>query len=74
MTEATAVKTLPEEILGRIPEELNARLKKYYCCNCGRFLAYQAVVEGTIVIKCHKCKEFNILDVRTVELDKPLEP
>lgn len=61
---------IPDELLEKLPEELNAKLKEYHCANCGRFLAFQAIIDGTIVIKCRRCKEFNILDVRSTELDK----
>ena len=57
------------EILDELPEELKVKLKEYHCCNCGRFLALYAIVEGTIAIKCRKCKELNVLDIQAVETE-----
>lgn len=65
--EAAEPQNLPDEIRDKLPEELNARLKEYHCANCGRFLAFQAIIEGTIAVKCRRCKEWNILDVRSEE-------
>lgn len=56
---------LPEELLDKLPEELNTKLRAYHCASCGRFLCFQAIVEGTIVIKCRRCKEYNVLDIRS---------
>ncbi len=57
---------LPAELLEKLPEELNSKLQEYHCAKCGRFLCFFALVEGTVVIKCRRCKELNILDVRQV--------
>jgi len=56
----------------KIPDDYNIDFKEYHCSNCGRFLCLQAIVEGTIAIKCRRCKELNVLDIRSVEepLDK----
>ena len=63
---------LPAELLEKLPEELNARLQEYHCAKCGRFLAFIAIVEGTIVIKCRRCKELNVLDVRQILTEQAL--
>lgn len=60
-----AKSNIPDELLEKLPEDLNARLREYHCANCGRFLAFQAIVEGTVVIKCRRCKEYNVLDIRS---------
>jgi phage FluMu protein Com len=57
--------TLKRETVENLPEELNVKMKEYHCANCGRFLALQAIIEGTIAIKCRRCKELNVLDVRS---------
>ncbi len=57
---------LPDELLEKLPAELNAQLQEYHCAKCGRFLAFFAIVEGTVVIKCRRCKEMNVLDLRQV--------
>ncbi len=66
MESSQAVK-IPQDILEKLPEDLDIRLKEYHCGNCGRFLCLQALIEGTVVIKCRRCKEWNILDARAVE-------
>jgi phage FluMu protein Com len=54
------------------PHDINPELKEYHCCNCGRFLCFQAIVEGTIAIKCRRCKEMNVLDI-TQEIDTGID-
>ena len=57
-----------------IPPELKVKVKSLRCENCDRFLAYYAMVEGTIVIKCRRCSHWTALNVRNVNpdpLDKP---
>lgn len=58
---------LPADVLDGLPEDLNVSLREYHCGNCGRFLCLYAIVEGTIVIKCRRCKEYNVLDIRSDE-------
>ena len=53
------LETFKEEL-----RNVNPEVKEYHCSNCGRFLCFQAIVEGTIAIKCRRCKEFNVLDIR----------
>lgn len=48
-----------------IPPDLNVDVREFHCSNCGRFLAMVAIVEGTIAIKCRRCKELNVLNVRS---------
>jgi len=57
-------KNTKPELLPDLPDNLNARLSEYHCGRCGRFLGLQAIVEGTIVNWCNRCKDFSILDVR----------
>lgn len=52
------------DLLPQLPDNLNARLEEFHCGRCGRFLCLQAMVEGTIILWCNKCKDINILDVR----------
>ncbi len=67
MTEATS-----KSVLDQVPDEMKAKLREYHCSNCGRFLALQAIVEGSIVIRCRRCKELNVLDVQSFEpIDTP---
>ena len=51
---------------GELPPELNVRTEEFHCSKCGRFLGFQAIVEGTIVVKCKTCKEWVALDVRGI--------
>ena len=53
-------------VLEEIPEELNATLQELHCSNCGRFLALQAIVEGTIAVRCRRCKQYTVLDVQGI--------
>lgn len=60
------------ELEANLPDELNIKLREYHCANCGRFLALQAIVEGSIVIKCRRCKEINVLNITSSEDLTPL--
>ena len=55
MTKATR-----KVIKKRIEKELNP----IYCSGCGRFLAYEAIVEGVLRIKCRHCKGWSTLDIQ----------
>lgn len=44
--------------------ELDTKVESWRCVNCTRFLGYVAIIEGTVAIKCKKCKTWNILDVQ----------
>ena len=50
------------------PEELDTKLEQFRCGECGRVLALVGIVEGTIAIKCKKCREWNVLDVRSIDV------
>lgn len=52
------------ELLPELPDDLNAKLQEFHCGRCGRFLLLHAMVEGSLVVWCSKCKDFNVLDVR----------
>ncbi|MDD5510677.1 MAG: hypothetical protein PHI12_07705 [Dehalococcoidales bacterium] len=57
------------------PED-NIEFKEFHCTSCGRFLSLYAMVEGTVVIRCRRCKTDNILDVHSTNVeitDDPLE-
>lgn len=54
--------------LSELPEELNTELEEVHCTNCGRFLGLHAIVEGTWVTKCRKCKYYTILDVHSIDV------
>jgi len=49
-----------------IISKINPEVQEYYCHKCGRFLCYEAIVEGTIVIPC-KCGEYCALDIHQNE-------
>ncbi|MDM7913239.1 MAG: hypothetical protein QUS09_09095 [Methanotrichaceae archaeon] len=58
-----------------LPEELNATLQNIVCMGskrdgspCRRVLGLQAIVEGTIVLKCRRCGMTNILDIQGLEV------
>lgn len=60
MTIATLVRH--HQIIKTLPDELNPQVEELHCANCNHFLALEAIVEGTIAIKCRYCKSWNILN------------
>jgi phage FluMu protein Com len=61
---------------GNYAPEDNIKFEEFHCTKCGRFLALYAIVEGTIVVRCRRCKEDNVLDVHATNVeitDDPLE-
>jgi phage FluMu protein Com len=52
-----------------LPPDLNPEVEEFRCVNCGRFLGLVALVEGTIVVKCRRCKIWSVLDVHRQEVD-----
>lgn len=57
-----------------VPEELDAVMQQFRCGGtyqgkpCGRMLALVGIVEGTVAVKCKRCKEWNVLDVRSINV------
>lgn len=37
--------------------------QEMHCQGCGRFLGYQAILWGSIKIKCPNCKEWNTINI-----------
>lgn len=37
----------------------------FYCPGCGRFIGYQAIVWGSIRVKCPRCKQWVMIDIGT---------
>ena len=37
--------------------------QEMHCAGCGRFLGLQAIIWGTVKIKCPNCKEWNTIDI-----------
>lgn len=56
---------------GKLPPELNPKLKSLRCENCGRFLAYYAIVEGSLVIKCRRCGHWTAVDATYIKVTTP---
>jgi len=46
-------------------------LNPVYCSGCGRFLAYEAIVEGVLRIKCRHCKGWTSLAIERDETSQP---
>ncbi len=67
---STEVETL--QITNDLPEDLNVSLESLRCAKCGRFLGYYGIIEGTIAIKCRRCKAYSIIDVRAIDKDGDL--
>jgi len=57
-----------DEELKKVADELDVEFLSWYCSGCGRFLLNYAILEGTIVCKCRRCKRQNVLDIHGVEL------
>jgi len=51
------------------PNVLDLKLKEFRCKGCRRVLALVAMVEGTIAIKCKRCKSWNVLDIQSTISD-----
>jgi phage FluMu protein Com len=61
---------------GQRHPENEIKFQEFHCTKCGRFLALYAIVEGSIIIRCKRCKTDNVMDVRAegvVFSDDPLE-
>ena len=58
----TKVTTLPEEI----PEP--TELRDVRCGLCGRYLYREAIISGTVKVKCPNCGEWNTLRVAEEEI------
>jgi len=54
--------TRQRQTIKTLPDELNPKVEELRCANCNHFLAMEAMVEGTIAIKCRYCKSWNILN------------
>lgn len=52
-----------------ISPEMKAKLESVHCVNCHRWVGYYAVLEGTVVFHCRKCKCYTIIDVHREEVD-----
>lgn len=54
-----------------LPQDMDVEIEEFRCVNCGRFLGLIALVEGTVVIRCRRCKIWSVIDIhREIELDK----
>lgn len=49
-----------------LPANLDPEVEEFRCVNCGRFLGLIAVVEGTVCLKCKRCKIWSVIDVHQV--------
>lgn len=47
--------------------------QEMHCSSCGRFLGKQAIVWGTIQIKCPNCKEWTTIEVMPESLRDKLD-
>jgi predicted Zn-ribbon and HTH transcriptional regulator len=64
MVQQRAYFGLPKNKVPRIDVEDNGlEMQPMRCPNCGRFLAYQAIVIGAIKVKCRNCKVWVTLDI-----------
>lgn len=49
--------------------KLNTKVEAFRCVHCNRFLGYVALIEGTVAIKCRRCKTWCIIDVQQEIID-----
>lgn len=52
------------QVTRELPDNLNPDVEELRCVNCGRFLGLIALVEGTVCLKCKRCKIWSVIDVR----------
>lgn len=45
------------------PEQLEQKLEEFPCAGCKRVLGLVAISDGMVVIKCKRCKAWNVLDI-----------
>ncbi len=69
--ERVQILSKPKNGNGKLPPDLNPKLKSLKCANCGRFLAYYAMVEGSIVIPCRRCHHYTAVDTTYVKVTTP---
>lgn len=65
-----AVKTAQD---ADVPQELKVKVESLRCVNCGRFLLYYAVIEGTIATKCRRCHVWNAVDITSTIVVDPID-
>lgn len=46
------------------PNQMEENIEEFKCVGCNRVLALVAIVDGMIVIKCKRCKAWNVLDIK----------
>jgi len=46
------------------PDQLEQKLEQFECAGCNRVLGLVAIIDGMVVIKCKRCKAWNVLDIR----------
>ena len=62
--------------------KLDTKVEAFRCVNCDRFLGYIALIEGTVAIKCRRCKTWCVIDIQQKVIvnkseeivDKPIPP
>lgn len=52
-----------------LPPDLNPEVEEFHCVNCGRFLGFVALVEGTVVINCRRCHVWSVIDNHQMKVD-----
>jgi LSD1 subclass zinc finger protein len=51
------------------PSVLDVKFEEFRCKGCRRVLALVAIVEGSVVVKCKRCKAWNALDIQSTISD-----
>ncbi len=47
------------------PDKLSIPLVELKCGQCRRVLALYAIIEGSVVVKCKRCKTWNAIDIHS---------
>lgn len=47
------------------PDKLNIPLVELKCGGCRRVLALYAIIDGTVVVKCKRCKAWTAIDIHS---------
>ena len=67
-TKPPTKKLIDDEEVMKLQEEFNIEFEEWHCGGCGRFLILYAVLEGTMVKRCKKCKKVNVLHIHELEI------
>lgn len=47
----------------------DTEINEWHCFKCGRFLGYEGLISGIVVIMCPRCKFFNVLNTLDITVE-----